>query len=157
MLRPAGSQSQSQSSFTSESQISPVSTPTASVVRKSHKRPAVPSVPSSSKRLKASTSANAEAIGSLAGALDRFGTKFSQGTQELAAAIHASPERAVRTRQARDILEEKETWLSVRQKIQLGEKFADAKKADSYLYYAGLGSPTRKTWAAVELGIPEPI
>ena len=131
-------------------------TPASTPVTHSQKHPAPSSIASVSKRSKP-TSSNAEAMNSLAGALDRFGERFSQGTQTLAAAINASPEHAVRTKQARDILEDKETWLTRRQKIRLGEKFADARKADSYIYFSALSSPDRKAWVSEELDISDPF
>lgn len=118
------------------------------------KRPAS-AVPPSSKHLKASSS-QAEALIGLTGALDRFGDKFKEGTQQLAAAINASPQRNDQITRARNILDEKETWLTLRQKITLGNKFAaDHRKASTYIHYSTLGSPSRKTWVAMELDLDD--
>lgn len=48
-------------------------------------------------------------------------------------------------------LQEKEGWLTAREKIDLGNKFVNPRKADTYLYYASLGSPDRRAWVEVEL------
>lgn len=105
--------------------------------------------------MKPSTS-HALAVHSLAGALDRFGATFKESSHELAAAINASPERNARVTKARNTLYEKEGgWLTPTQKVRLANKFIDPRKADTYLYHAGLPSPDRKTWVSVELELNE--
>lgn len=123
--------------------------------RLSLKRAAPPSAGASVSKHVRPSSSHAEAVHSLAGALDRFGTTFKESSHALAAAINASPERNARVAKARSILYEKEEWLDRRQKVQLANKFIDPHKADTYLYHVSLPSPDRKTWVAVELDLDE--
>ncbi|KAJ3738246.1 hypothetical protein EV360DRAFT_58298 [Lentinula raphanica] len=119
------------------------------------KRPAPASVTSfSSKRVK-STNSHADAVNSLSSALNRFGDNFVEGANTLAAALNGSPSRKARTKEARDVLQEKEDWLDLRNRIELANRFVDHKKADAYLYMAGLDSPSRKTWVKMELDIED--
>jgi hypothetical protein len=125
-------------------------------------QPPASAVPALSKRAKtgghahSKSSSSADALAGLAGALDRFGDKFKEGTQELAAAINASPQHNDQIQRARAILFEKETWLTLRQRITLDNKFAvDHRKASTYIHYSTLDSPSCKTWVSVELDIDE--
>ncbi|KIK58104.1 hypothetical protein GYMLUDRAFT_246474 [Collybiopsis luxurians FD-317 M1] len=156
MTQSSDAQSQSALSLSSDSQITLSLAPVSTPVTQSWKCPAPTSIPSVSKRSKP-TSSNAVAMFGLAGALNCFGKRFSHGTQTLAAAINAIFEWAVCTKQAQDILEEKETWLTCHQKIRLGKKFVDARKADSYIYFSGLSSPDQKAWVSEELDISDPF
>lgn len=129
--------------------------PTSTPAPKSHKCSApASSTTSASKRIKP-LSSNADGLKSLSGAIDRFGEKFKEGTQRLAAAINMSPERSGRIQKARDILQEKEGWLTRCQRIELGNKFMEPRTADTYIYHSKLSSPDHKTWVAAELGLDD--
>jgi hypothetical protein len=147
----AGQSTQSDPQLT----ISQAVTSSQSSISTPQKHPA-PVSAVSSKCLK-QMSSNAEAIRSLGSSLERFGDKFKESTDRLAAAIHASPEHKALTKQARDLLDEKEDWLTSCQKVILGWKFEDHHVAHSYIDYADHGSPSLKTWVAIELDIAEPF
>ncbi|KAJ3744533.1 hypothetical protein EV360DRAFT_57592 [Lentinula raphanica] len=119
------------------------------------KRPAPASMVSySSKRVKSSNS-QTDAVNGLSSALGRFGENFVEGANTLAAAINGSPARKARTKEARDTLFQKEDWLALRHRIELGNRFIDHQKAEAYLYVAGLDSPSRQTWVVMELDVED--
>jgi hypothetical protein len=53
-----------------------------------------------------------------------------------------------------EILQEKETWLSVDEQLTLGEILEKKEKADAYLGWAK-NSPLRRGWVRRQLGITE--
>ncbi|KAJ7736087.1 hypothetical protein B0H16DRAFT_1237008, partial [Mycena metata] len=86
--------------------------------------------------------------------LDTFGERMSTATRNLTDVLRASntnssPERRSRALQ---MINEKEGWLPLADRIRLGRLIRKGQIADEYMAWARSTSPERKMWVCTELG-----
>lgn len=113
--------------------------------------------PPSSKRARGAAAAT-EALQGIGKSLDRFGQIFADSTNKLVDVLRPPPntdhERCAR---ALEVMQEKDSfWLTLRQRVQLGNVLDAPGKAASYLKWDATGEAERMVWVADELGIPLP-
>ncbi|KAK7027515.1 hypothetical protein VNI00_015148 [Paramarasmius palmivorus] len=139
------------STLPTPSSSAPVATPSTPAPKPVSKKCSSDGLESNSvKRMRVTPGEGLQMIGNAVGEFSQF---FNTTMTRMLPKMEPSP---MRRQKAMELADEKESsWLSTRHQLQLGSLLESTVKADSYVHWAGRGTPKRKAWVVNALDLKD--